>query len=301
MLVARHAMATRFELVLYGSDVVRLRAVAEEALDEIDRIENLLSLYRPGTDIARINASEAKAPIAVTPETFRLLERSRALAVLTQGAFDITLGALVHAWGFTDGHGTEPKPTTLAEARESVGWRWIELDSTNFSVRLLNPKVKLDLGGIGKGYALDRAAAILRDARVEAALLHGGTSTVVAVGFPPGRTAWSVALPNVPTEHATETISISLRDESLSVSAPWGKSFINSAGNTCGHIVDPVAGQPGVHWQSAAVAVDSGTDSDALSTALSVAGAKLVARILMEYPKARLWLGSVPLHSAGKL
>src|SRR5262245_31363926 len=116
VLVARHAMATRFEIALHGNDPTRLRAAGEEALDEIDRLESLLSLYRPGTDIAEVNAHAHAGPVRVTPETFRLLERAWDLSAETQGAFDITVAPLVRCWGFMDGRGAVPDSETLERA-----------------------------------------------------------------------------------------------------------------------------------------------------------------------------------------
>jgi len=197
--VARHAMATRFEVLLQGERPGALRAAGEEALDEIERLENLLSLYRPHSDIARINSAPAGCPVRVAPETFRLLERSRDLTEQTLGAFDITAGPLVRAWGFHGGAGHPPDPGQWAQARETAGWSRVILDPSEGTVRFAgNRPGLLDLGAIGKGYALDRAAEILREAGVSSALLHGGTSTVVALGAPPDTAGWPLALATVP-------------------------------------------------------------------------------------------------------
>ena len=98
--LARHAMATRFEIVLHGTNSVSLRAAGEEALDEVDRIEALLSLYRPSSEIAHINARAAREPVRVSPEVFQLLQRAQTLSAATGGAFDITIAPLVRCWGF---------------------------------------------------------------------------------------------------------------------------------------------------------------------------------------------------------
>jgi thiamine biosynthesis lipoprotein len=282
-LVARHAMATRFEFVLHGANAAALRAAAEEALDEVDRLENLLSLYRPHTDIARLNAGAAAGPVRIAPETFRLLQRAVALAAATQGAFDVTAGALVRAWGFLGGSGAVADPAALSAARAGVGSDRLELDEANFTVRFTRPGVLVDLGSIGKGYALDRAAGLLRDAGVTSALLHGGTSTVIALGQPPDAAAWKVALP--------EGSSVALRDESLSVSAGWGKSFTDAAGRELGHVLDPRRGEPvgGRRW--AAVVAPSATDSDGLSTAALLAEDAELERLRMEFPAARFVAG----------
>jgi thiamine biosynthesis lipoprotein len=276
-------MATRFEFVLHGASAAALRAAAEEALDEVDRLENLLSLYRPHTDIARLNAGAAAGPVRIAPETFRLLKRAVALSAATRGAFDVTAGALVRAWGFLGGSGAAADPAALAVARACVGSDRLELDEANFTIRFTRPGVLVDLGSIGKGYALDRAAELLRDAGVTSALLHGGTSTVIALGQPPDAAAWKVALP--------EGGSVALRDESLSVSAGWGKSFTDAAGRELGHVLDPRRGEPvgGRRW--AAVVAPSATDSDALSTAALLAADAELERLRGEFPAARFVAG----------
>jgi thiamine biosynthesis lipoprotein len=281
VLVARNAMATRFEFALHGADPVRLRAAAEEALDEVDRLEDLLSLYRPHTDVARVNAGAADGPVRVSPEVFHLLRRAFALTVVTDGAFDVTAAPLVKAWGFVGGSGARPEPARFAEARRCVGPRLVALDETAFTVRFTRPGVMLDLGSLGKGFALERAAELLREAGVTSALLHGGTSTVVALGAPPDAEAWSVALP--------DGRSIGLRDEVLSVSATWGKSF-REGGRTFGHVLDPRSGEPVTGERMAAVALPSATESDALSTALLVLGESGLERLRAFRPELRAWL-----------
>lgn len=276
-------MATRFEFVLHGADPAALRAAAEEALDEVDRLENLLSLYRPHTDVARLNARAAEGFVRIAPETFRLLERAFALSRQTGGAFDVTAGPLIRAWGFMGGQGAEPEPAALTAARECVGVAHVELDPECFAVRFKRPGVLLDLGSLGKGYALDRAAELLREAGITSALLHGGTSTVIGLGRPQGDDGWKIALP--------DGGSVSLVDTSLSVSAGRGKSFRDAAGRELGHVIDPRRGEPVVGARFAAVVTASATDSDALSTAALVVGADGLGQLRERFPAAAFRVG----------
>src|SRR5437867_7438787 len=192
--LACNAMATRFELVLHGENPIALRAAGEEALAEIQRLEAQLSLYRPTSEIAHLNARAAEGPVRVEPSLFRLLEQARRLSAETSGAFDITIAPLVRCWGFMGGTGQMPTPEAVAQARRSVGMNLVELEPNNFTVRFLREGVMLDLGALGKGYAIERAAEILRQDAVNSAILHGGTSTVHAIGHPPGAAAWQVAI-----------------------------------------------------------------------------------------------------------
>ncbi len=187
-------MATRFEIVLHGENPVALRAAGEEALDEIERVEALQG--STGTP-ARFPTSTPARPASrwwAPPPVFRLLELARRLSEETGGAFDITLAPLVRCWGFMGGTGQMPSPEAVAAAREKVGWGLVELDRSNFTVRFAREGVMLDLGAIGKGYAVEHAAEILGEDGVTSAILHGGTSTVHAVGRPPDADAWKVAI-----------------------------------------------------------------------------------------------------------
>ncbi|MCX8089905.1 MAG: FAD:protein FMN transferase [Verrucomicrobiae bacterium] len=273
--LARRAMATRFELVLHGDDPVALRAAGEAALDEIDRLEDRLSLYRAGSEIAHVNARAAHEPVRVTAEVFALLEHAKHLHAETEGAFDITIAPLVRCWGFMGGSGHLPAPDALRAARQCVGMHLVELDPERRTVRFGREGVMLDLGAIGKGYAIEQAVRLLREAGVSAALLHAGTSTVYGLGAPPDQDAWNVAIETPP---ATASIAgfptlptVRLRDGALSVSAVWGRTF-ESGGERFGHVIDPRSGQPVADSLLAAVALDSATETDALSTALLVLG-----------------------------
>jgi thiamine biosynthesis lipoprotein len=281
--LARHAMATRFEWVLWGQAPERLRAAGEEALDEVDALESALSRYRELSDIARVNASAAVGPVRVSPSTFRLLERARVLSEATEGAFDITVGALLRVWGFVGGTGSRPLPQAVRQARDAAGWHRVRLDASEFSVTFDCPGVELDLGALGKGHALDRALDLLTEAGVPHALLHGGTSSILTRGLAPDGRAWRVGLPgprdSVP--QATGLLTpcgepsvphwVELHDESLSVSAVWGKAF-TEGGEELGHVLDPRTGEPVRRARCAVVVGPEAAVSDALSTALLVLG-----------------------------
>lgn len=303
--LARHAMATRFEAVLYGDNPVAVRAAGEEALDEIDRLETRLSLFRPTSEIAHLNARAAHEPVRVTPEIFRLLQHAQKLNRETSGVFDITIAPLVRCWGFMGGNGHVPAADDLSRARACVGMDLVHLNETDFTAEFEREGVMLDLGAIGKGYAIERAAELLREAGIQSGLLHGGTSTVYAIGAPPGAMSWKVAIadPRRASESYTGSVlvrpaisadvrkdygpkgdqagdarksgpsfaTVELRDESLSVSAIWGKYF-RADGQVLGHILDPRTGRPAAGAVLSAVILPSATETDALSTALLTLG-----------------------------
>lgn len=264
--LARHAMATRFELVLVGTDESFLRAAGEEALDEIERLEGQLSRFRPESEISGINAHAAARPVPLEPRLFALLERAQALSEATDGAFDPTLAPLLECWSATTGE--RPDPARLAAARARVGIRAVSLDPIARTIRFPQAGMALDLGAIGKGYAIDRAVELLRQAGVAAALLHGGTSTAYGLGAPPGAAGWRVAV-REPLGREGFVASVVLRDRALSVSAGHGRT-LGSAG--VAHVLDPRSGEPVTANLLAAVLAPSATDTDALSTALLVLG-----------------------------
>ncbi len=288
------AMATRFELILAGDDHARLRAAGEEALQEIRRIEAQLSRYRPTSAIAWINAAAGGAPVRVDPRVLALLRRCADLTRLTDGAFDVTVGPLLRAWGFVGGGGAPPDPEALARARGLVGMEQVELDATACTVRLARAGMELDLGAVGKGYAIDCAIAVLEEHGVPSALLHGGTSSVHAIGgfsaVAPWRVAWRV--PGA----ADRLRTLTAEQPALSVSAPHGKAFV-LGGRLLGHVLDPREGAPAGASSSACVVGPSSTVCDALSTALLVSGASGRVALAERFPAYSGWVALAPRRS----
>jgi len=272
--LALQAMATRFELVLYGDDRIQLRAAGEEALREIQQLEEELSFYRPSSEISRLNKHAAKKPVRTSPRVFRLLQQSAHLHAITHGAFDITVAPLMRSWGFTRGNGQWPDKKVLQQARSKTGMHLVELEEKDGTVHFQKEGVLLDLGAIGKGFAIEEATAILQECGITSAFLHGGTSTMVAIGTPPDHDTWKVAVAH-PTIEDIPLAIISLCNQALSVSAPSGKAFVHD-GLLYGHVLDPRTGYPVRGASIAAVVHASATTCDALSTALLVLGEKEV-------------------------
>jgi FAD:protein FMN transferase len=277
--LARTAMRTRFEIAIADKgDAGDLRAAAEGALDEIERVEMQLSAYNPDAELYRLNQRAAQEAVVVEPRLFAFLKLARELSERTGGAFDPTVGPLMKAWRLTgtpDAENTAPAPEILAAARECVGFsRVVELDEIACSVRFSRAGVWIDPGAIGKGYALDRAADLLREAGIQNALLHGGTSSVIALGTPPNESGWKVVVrhPLKKGEHLVESL---MSNTILSVSAIHGKT-VQVGGKSIGHVIDPRNGLP-VESNLMAVAVtplswSSAAEADAFSTAVLVAG-----------------------------
>jgi len=228
--------------------------------------------------LAEINRRAAREPVKVTPSLFRLLGQAKAVSEQTGGTFDITIAPLVRCWGFMGGDGRLPTPEEVQAARKLVGMDKVLFDVRERTIRFSCPGVMLDLGAIGKGYAVERGLEILREAGVGSALFHGGTSTVGAIGHPPDTDAWRVAV-NLPTDDGSvRRQEFHLRDVAMSASSGSGRKF-TLQGQTFGHVLDPRTGQPVAHAALAVVVAPKATETDALSTALltlGTAGQKLI-------------------------
>lgn len=283
--LSTHAMATRFELVLYGEDETRLRAAGEEALAEIERLEAQLSAYRTDSEIFGINHHAASQALKVEPQLFHLLRHCAAFTQATDGAFDIAIGPLMQVWRASREAGTIPAPENIEAARQLTGINNVELDADAFTIRFKQPGVQLDLGAYGKGYAIERAIDSLKENGMRSALLHGGTSSAAVIGTPPDQTSWRVQL-SEPFKAGGEPLMLDLANEALSVSAIHGKAFTID-GRTYGHVIDPRTGIPVNRALAAAVGGQSASICEVLSTALLVIGPAWLAEMSERFPGYR--------------
>jgi alpha-L-fucosidase len=277
---SRPVMGTTAEVFLYAESPGRASELFEAAFVEIEEVEEALSTYRQTSEISRINREAGDGPVTTDPEVFDLIRRALALSRKTGGAFDITVGRLMDVWGFVGESGRFPPSGVLSAARAQTGWNRVVLDEENRTIRFLAPGLELDLGGIGKGWALDRAASLLRDLGVSAALLTLGQSSFVAIGAPPQKNGWSVIIPD-PTRPERSIYTVSLRDRALSTSGDDQKYFVLD-GKRYSHIIDPRSGRPAEGGMKVTVTAPTATESDALSTTFFVLGPGKARGILDE-------------------
>ena len=289
-----HAMATRFELVIYGEDRVRLRAAGEEALQEIERLESQLSFYSVFSEISRINARAGEEPVRIEARLFDLLRDCVRLTPQTDGAFDISVGPLMRAWRFFGPEGRVPSATEVESVRSLVGIENVELDDDLLTIRFKRIGTELDLGGYAKGYAIDRAMALLKDNGVTSALLHGGTSSVSCIGAPPDDGAWEIGLHSLFSSGGGRS-SVSLRDSALSFSAVHGKSFTEE-GSSYGHVLNPSTCKPISGNLAAVVMGPESALCEALSTALLVNGPNWLPVMTERFPDCE---GMIAFEQAG--
>jgi thiamine biosynthesis lipoprotein len=281
LVVGREAMACRFEIVFNAGEVPDDTAIAFDCLDLVDAIESQITVYRDTSELAHLNAHAAEGWQPVEPDLFALLLAARELHERTAGGFDMAAGPLVRTWGFLRRQGRTPTPAELAEARAATGMQWVELDEAGSRVRFTRPGVELNPGAIGKGWAIDRVMDRLRECAVPSALVHGGASSVRAIGgqrsMLPGRRGWPVGVRH-PLRPNRRLATVQLADRALGTSGS-GTQFFIERGRRLGHILDPRTGLPAEGALSATVVAPTAAEADSLSTALYVLGPAGLARL----------------------
>jgi thiamine biosynthesis lipoprotein len=294
--VSREAMACLFEVVFDAATYRQGTDAAVAALDLVAALEDQLTVYRDSSEVAHINRRAAQEAVQVEPGLFGLTTRAVALFHATGGAFDVTAGRLSKIWGFYRRQGRMPSQQEVAEALATVGTQHLRLDAAHQSVQFLLPGLELNLGAIGKGYALDRAANALTSSGIRDFLIHGGNSSVLARGSrisnfkfqisnlddkPTGKSeignlkseivpGWSVGLRH-PLKPEIRLAEFVLHDQALGTSGS-GTQFFRYEGKRYGHILDPRTGWPAEQVLSATVIAPTAEQADALSTALYVMG-----------------------------
>jgi FAD:protein FMN transferase len=280
----RRAMACRFEITIASEDAAWLPAV-RDALDGIDRFEDELSVFRETSTISRINRGASTAPVAIHDDLMALLQHCDELRRQTGGAFDITSTPLSRCWGFLLRQGRLPSPAEIDDARRTVGGDAVVLDAPEGSVRFARPGIELNLGAIGKGYALDRVASDMWRAGVRRALLSAGRSSLLAIGPSPalgaGGEGWEIEV--VSPRRDTPLAQVRLRDAALGTSGA-GEQFIIVDDVRYGHVIDPRTGWPASGIESVSVIASSAAVADALSTAFLIGGIELAERYCAAHP-----------------
>ncbi len=270
-------MACEFSVV-FPAGVRRAVDAGCAALDEVDRLEDKLSVYREESDISRLNRLFGVSAVRTDAELYHLLRWAARLSEATGGAFDAASGALVKAWGFFRGPRRVPAESERTAALAASGSAHLTFDDATQAVVSDRPGLELNLGGIGKGYAIDRAFHLLRTGyRVPAALMQGGQSSIKAIGTPPGEPrGWTVAIGD-PLRLGRTLARVRLGDRALGTSGADHQFFVES-GRRYGHILDPRTGWPASGLFSASAIAPTATEADALSTAFFVMGIEATRR-----------------------
>ncbi|MBX3397710.1 MAG: FAD:protein FMN transferase [Gemmataceae bacterium] len=290
MRVTRRAMASTFEIALpYGTP--NALPAAEGALDLIDELESQLTVYRDTSEATAVNAAAADGPVRIESRFFNLLQYSAGLTNDTAGAFDVCTGALTRAWGFYRREGRVPSAPERAEAMARCGTRHLMLDPERETVKFRVRGLEINLGAIGKGYALDRAVEYLvKHWGIHSALLSVGGSSVYALGHPPGDPmGWPISVRH-PWDPERSLGTVRLIDRGFGTSAATVQHFVYN-GRKLGHLLDPRTGWPSEGVASASAAAPTATEADAMSTAFYVLGADAAE----EFGRSRPHLGGLIL------
>jgi thiamine biosynthesis lipoprotein len=270
------AMGSVYTMALYGTDQDRLKVAAEEAAEEVQRLDRMLSNYIPTSDLSQINRDAGNGPVRVAPELFDLLTECMKYSRASEGAFDVTVGPLMKVWGFYKGTGRLPHRAEILGALSRVGYQKIQLDPSNHSVQFARDGMNIDLGGIGKGYAVDRMVDIIRKDGIRVGLISAAGSSIYAMGAPPTEPrGWKVSIKN-PKKPSTTIQDVYLKDQSMSTSGNYEK-FFYAEGRMWSHIMDPRTGYPAEGILSVSVIAPKTIDSEAWTKPFYINGRQWAA------------------------
>lgn len=269
------AMGTRFEMVLCAPDATmgeeELQDIADRAFAAIDALEKRISNWRDDSETGRINRLAAEDPVKISSAQLQLLMDAKRIHEMTGGAFDVTVGPILELWGFYRKEGHLPAQPEIDQALTKVGLSKVEVDEQGETVRFSVPGMRLDFDGIAKGLAAERAANILKSLGVTSGVVNAGTSTVEAIGSPPGQAGWTVRVRDPYNKEGEHIAEVRISNESLSTSSS-SENFLELEGKKYGHIVDPKTGWPVGGVVSTTVIGPRGLETDALATAFFVMG-----------------------------
>lgn len=281
---SRALMGTEFRLVLYAADSAVALEATERAFARIAELERLLSDYDPTSELSRLSSAAGTGEwVEVSHDLWAVLTAARDWSVRSGGAFDVTVGPLTRLWRRAARRGTVPDDAALEDARRSVGYELLEFDGERRAVRLAAPGMRLDAGGIGKGYAADAALALLRGRGLARALVDAGGDLLLGEP-PPGEEGWRIELPREPARVRAPCV-LDLAGVAVATSGDTHR-FVEANGRRHSHLLDPATGSAVTHRRVVTVLAPTATEADALASALSVSTLEEGRALLGERPGA---------------
>jgi thiamine biosynthesis lipoprotein len=275
----QYHMGVDARLVVYAAGKTAAEDACGAAFARIAALDTIMSDYRRDSELTRLSARAGGPPVRVSPDLFTVLRRAQEVSRASSGAFDVTVGPLVALWRKARKTGVLPTPADLEAARHLVGWHKLRLDERARTVRLTLPGMKLDLGGIAKGYAADEAQRVLKKHGITSALVELGGDIVVS-GPPPGTGGWTIRVPNAGSE--TQPADLRFANRAISTSGDTEQSTV-IGGKRYSHVVDPRTGQALTNRIQVTLTAADGLTSDPLATALGVLGGDR-ERLLRAFP-----------------
>lgn len=273
------AMGTYTHVTIVTADSAATAAPAQRAQAEFQRVDSLMSNWTPTSEVARINREASHGPTRIQAEVSTVIEKALEVGRASDGAFDITVEPLVRVWGFLGGKPHLPDSAAAAEAARHVGIRHLNFDAAARTIAWTDPGVRVDLGGIAKGYSVDRATDALRAAGIGGCLVDI-SGNMFAVGHPPEAAGWRIGIRD-PRDRIAWFARLQLSDAAISTSGKY-EQFVAANGRTYGHIMDPRLGVPAEGLIAVTVVARTAMDADAWSTALFVLGPVEAMRIARE-------------------
>ncbi len=275
-------MGTYVHVTLVTADSAAQAPLAARALGVFRRVDSLMSNWTTTSEVARLNREAGSGPVTVHPEVASVLSVALELYPLTGRTFDITVEPLVRAWGFLGAHPRVPSDSAAAAAFRRVGAAQVRFDPVTRSLRFNNAEVRIDLGGIAKGWAVDVAAETLRVHGVHNALVDL-TGNMVALGHPANANAWRIGVRD-PRDRVPYFARLALSEEAISTSGKY-EQFVAADGRMFGHIMDPRTGRPAEGLISVTLVSKSAFTCDAWDTSLFVLGAQRAKEMAIAHPE----------------
>ncbi len=277
-------MGSRFDITIVSNDTATAEAYIDTVVAEVTRIENLISDWRPQTQISEVNRNAGIRPVKVDREVFELTERALYLSKLTNGAFDISFAAMDRIWKF-DGSMSEMPPTeAIKRSVEKIGYENIALDKNNSTIFLKKEGMKIGFGALGEGYAADKCREIMIKKGVMAGIVNG-SGDMSSWGRHPSGDAWKIGVTN-PIDNNELFVILSLYNEAAVTSGSYEK-YVVFNGKRYSHIINPKTGYPAHGLSSVTILGPSAEFANGLSTSIMVLGKKKGLKLLKAYPSYR--------------
>lgn len=277
-------MGSVFEISLVGTDSASLEYQIQLVIDEIERIENLISEWRPNTQISEVNRNAGIRPVKVDREVFELTRRAISYSILSDGAFDISVAALDKIWRFDGSMDALPLDAAVQNSVTKVGFEKIELDSIASTIFLKQSGMKIGFGSIGKAYAADRGRHILQEMGVKGGLINA-SGDIALWGKPPEKKSWSIGISD-PEKPYKITRKLRMKEGAVATSGNY-KKYVMFNGVRYSHIINPRTGYPATELASVTVIGPMAEFANALSTSVMVLGVKKGLKLMERYPQYR--------------
>lgn len=282
---AEYIMGTIYKIEVYDNDISKAEKAISQAFKEIRDCDKILSDYRKDSELTKVLEEASSHPVKVSDYFFEITERSIYFSKITNGLFDITVQPLVDLWGFKNKEFKKPTDLQIKKVKEFVGYKNIILDSQNKTIFIKDPRVKMDFGAIGKGFAVDKALKILKKNNIKSAFIDS-VSNQYYLGTPPNNKYWKVGIKDARNNQKIIKY-LYLKDKTVSTSGDYEQFFIEN-GQRFTHIINPITGYPIKEAIASTIISDNATDADALSTSVLLLNEKQSNDLIKLFPNSKL-------------